>query len=126
MKSGSNFGRIKMEKIIAYCGIVCSDCPTFIATQKNDDEERMKVAKLWSKQYGGEYKTEDINCDGCLTKGPRVFSYCNMCEIRKCGQEKNVENCAYCEEYACGKLSKFFDEAPDAKKILDTIRASRP
>jgi len=127
MEIGSNFGRIKMKKMIAYCGLVCSDCPTFIATQKDDDEERKKVAELWSKQFGGEYKMEDINCDGCLTKGPRAFSYCKVCEIRKCGREKNVENCAYCEEYACEKLSKFFDEVKyqKPKKVLDTIRAAR-
>jgi hypothetical protein len=124
METSSTFGRIGMEKIIAYCGIICSECPTFIATQKNNDEERKKVAELWSKQYGREFKIEDINCDGCLTKGPRVLNYCNICEIRKCGREKNVENCAYCEDYACEKLSKFFDEVKyqKPKKVLDTIR----
>ncbi len=24
-----------------------------------------------------------------------MFSYCKVCEIRKCGQEKVVKNCAY-------------------------------
>ncbi len=115
-----------MEKMIAYCGLVCSDCPAFIATQKDDDEERRKVAELWSKQFGKEFRVEDINCDGCLTEGPRVIGYCNVCEIRKCGQKKNVKNCAYCEEYACERLSEFFAAVPNAKENLDTIRAARP
>jgi len=114
-----------VKKIIAFCGIVCSDCPVFIATKKDDNEERRRVAELWTKQYGEEYKPEDINCDGCLTKGPRVFSYCNTCEIRKCGQEKKVKNCAYCEEYICEKLAKLFNEYSKAKEVLDEIRASR-
>jgi len=25
-----------MDKIIAYCGLVCSDCPAYIATQAGD------------------------------------------------------------------------------------------
>jgi len=25
-----------MNKIVAYCGLVCSDCPAYIATQAND------------------------------------------------------------------------------------------
>ena len=33
-----------MEKMIAYCGLVCSDCGAFIATQKNDDKMRAEVA----------------------------------------------------------------------------------
>ena len=38
-----------MEKIIAYCGLICSECPAYIATQKDSDEERKKVAEKWSK-----------------------------------------------------------------------------
>lgn len=113
-----------MDRIVAYCGIICSDCPTFKATKMDDDAERRRVAKLWTKQYGKEFKMEDINCDGCLTRGQRVFSYCNICEIRKCARERNVENCAYCEDYACKKLSKLFDEFKPAKEVLDEIRAS--
>lgn len=52
-----------MDRIVAYCGIICSDCPTFKATKMDDDAERRRVAKLWTKQYGKEFKMEDINCD---------------------------------------------------------------
>lgn len=114
-----------MDRIVAYCGIICSDCPTFKATQMDDDAERKKVAELWTKQYGAEHRIEDINCDGCISKGPRIYRYCNTCEIRKCGQERNVENCAYCEEYTCEKLSKLFAEYKPAKEVLDKIRVSR-
>lgn len=114
-----------MARIVAYCGIICSDCPAFEATQMDDDAERRRVAELWTEQYSKEYKVEDINCDGCLTEGQRVFSYCNICEIRKCARERNVENCAYCEEYACEKLSKLFNEYTPAKEVLDEIRASK-
>ncbi|MCK4571680.1 DUF3795 domain-containing protein, partial [candidate division WOR-3 bacterium] len=37
-----------MDKMIAYCGIICTECPAFLATQKDDDEERKKVAEMWS------------------------------------------------------------------------------
>ena len=113
-----------MRRVVAFCGIVCSDCPAFIATKKDDNEERRRVAELWTKQYGEEYKPEDINCDGCLTDGQRIFRYCNVCEIRKCARERDVENCAHCEEYACEKLSKAFNEYKPAKEVLDDIRAS--
>jgi hypothetical protein len=112
-----------MEKMVGYCGIVCSDCPVMIATRKNDDAERQRVAEIFTKQYGKEYKPEDINCDGCVSgDDARVFSYCNICEMRKCGKEKGVSNCASCADYPCEKLSKLFAEYPKAKKTLDEIR----
>ncbi len=55
-----------MEKMIAFCGIVCTECPAFLATQKDDDNKRKKVAEMWSKQFKSEIKPVDINCDGCL------------------------------------------------------------
>jgi hypothetical protein len=113
-----------MEQIVAYCGITCSDCPTFKATKLNDDNERKRVAELWTKEYGRPFKTEDINCNGCLTRTAPVFSYCNMCEIRKCGQERNVKNCAYCDDYKCEKLSKLHEQAPKAKETLDKTHRS--
>jgi RecJ-like exonuclease len=111
-----------MEKTIAYCGITCSDCPTFKATKTNDNAERKRVAELWTKEYGHPFKSEDINCESCQTRGTRVFSYCNICEIRKCGQQKNVKNCAYCEDYKCEKLSKLHEQAPKLKETLANIR----
>jgi len=112
-----------MDKMIAFCGLTCTECLAFIATQKDVDKEREKVAKAWSKEFKCEIKPEDINCDGCLTKkGGRVFNYCKTCEIRKCGQEKEVKNCAYCDDYACEKLTKFFDMAHEAKIALAEIR----
>lgn len=110
-----------MTKIIGFCGLTCSECPAYKATQKDDDNERKKVAEMWSKEYDTNLKPEDINCDGCLN-GERVFNYCNTCEIRKCGKEKDVVNCAYCGDYACKKLNKFFKMAPDAKTTLDEIK----
>jgi len=111
-----------MEKMVGYCGIVCSDCPVLVATRKNDDAERRRVAEIFTKQYGKEYKPEDINCDGCITDSARIFSYCNICEIRKCGREKNVKNCGFCADYPCERLSKLYAEYSKAKETLEGIR----
>lgn len=121
-----------MEKIIGHCGVTCTDCPIFKATKMNDDAERNRVAELWTKEYGhplwtkeyGHPLPEDINCEGCLTRGTRVFNYTKICEIRKCGQERNVKNCAYCDDYKCEKISKLHEQAPKAKETLDQTRSS--
>jgi hypothetical protein len=55
-----------MKEMVAYCGLVCTECPTYQATQKNDNNARAKIAEAWSKQFKVNLKAEDINCDGCL------------------------------------------------------------
>jgi hypothetical protein len=111
-----------MKEMIAYCGITCTECPAFVATQKDDPDERTRVAEMWSKEFNVELKPEDINCDGCLADSSRLFSHCHVCEIRKCGQEKEVINCAYCDDYGCEKLTAFLDMVPEAKETLEEIR----
>ena len=111
-----------MEKMIAYCGLNCTECPAFIATQNDDDALRRETAETWSKQFNSEIKPEDINCDGCTTETSRIIGFSNICEIRKCGREKGVENCAYCNDYGCQKLEKFFEMVPMAKANLEEIR----
>ncbi len=113
-----------MGKMIAYCGLICTECPAYIATQKDSDEERKKVAEKWSKEFKSEVKPDAINCDGCLIEKGRLFSYCHECKIRKCAQEKTFKNCAYCDDYACEELNKFFGFAPIAKNNLDKIKQS--
>jgi len=109
-------------KMISYCGLICTECPTFLATQGNDDDKRKEVAELWSKQYGLPLKPQDMNCDGCLSEKGRIFGHCKVCETRKCARDKKLPNCAYCEDYACKKLDFIFKSAPAAKKSLDEIR----
>jgi hypothetical protein len=110
-----------MEKMIAVCGLACTDCPAFIATQNDDDAKRRKVAESWSSEKF-TLTAEDINCDGCLTKGGRLVAFCNDCEIRACGLERELANCAYCGDYPCVKLNKMFDQTSEARKNLDEIR----
>jgi hypothetical protein len=111
-----------MQEIVAYCGIVCSECPAYEATRANDNEARARVAEEWSRQYQHDFKAEDINCNGCLTAGDVQFGYCRMCEIRKCGSEKEVLNCAYCVQYPCDRLKDFHNQVPDARAKLEAIR----
>ncbi len=111
-----------MENMIGTCGIVCTACPAFIATKNDDNNAREELAKKWSKEFKSDIKSEHINCDGCLSTSGKLFTHCAVCEIRKCGHEKKVENCAVCEQYGCEKISNFHKMVPDAKKVLDNIK----
>jgi hypothetical protein len=111
-----------MDKKIAYCGLTCSECEAFLATQNDDQELRKKIAAQWTVEYKSEIKPEDINCVGCTSTEGAHIAYCGLCEIRACGLKRNVRNCAFCPEYACEKLAGFFAMAPAAKTALEAIR----
>jgi hypothetical protein len=111
-----------MTSMISMCGLDCSGCGAYIATQANDDEQRKKVAEEWAKAYHADVKPGDINCDGCTSGSDRIFNYLRVCEIRACGLQHNIHNCAHCPDYGCEKLSKFFKMAPQAQKTLEEIR----
>jgi len=91
------------------CGLDCSQCDAFIATENSDDKLREKTAREWTERYRKgkrnrpPVKPEDIVCKGCLSNGP-IYLYCQQCKIRKCGLEKEIKNCRQCENYKCGKL----------------------
>lgn len=114
-----------MKGMLSFCGLKCHECPALLATQANDDDKRAEVARVWSKAYQAVIQPADINCDGCLADGNRLFGHCRVCEIRKCGREKAVANCAHCNDYACEKLEMLFRMAPDARTTLDEIHLRR-
>lgn len=114
-----------MKEIVGYCGITCSECTAYLATQNNDDNARRKVAEDWSKRFKITLKPEDINCDGCIVIGKRQLGYSSICEIRKCGAGKKILNCGYCEAYPCQRIKNFHTNAPQAKAKLESIRRKR-
>ena len=130
-QSGKGADEKMSPEMIAYCGLNCITCPIYLATReknpKKQRREREQIVIAIKKYLGEEKQVEDItDCDGCKAQGGRLYSGCQKCQIRKCASEKGLENCAYCSEYPCEKLSKFFDsegEQAGAKKRLDAIKA---
>jgi len=118
--------------MLAYCGIECSKCPAYIAKKENNDELRKKFAEEQSKLHDIDIPLEMINCDGCRSSGEHM-GYCSMCKIRECCVEKQLENCALCDDYVCEELEKVYtymrdvmgkaiNGVPEAKITLDEIR----
>ena len=113
-----------MDKIIAYCGLVCTDCPAYIATQANDRTALERVAAQWREDYNApDISVESIICDGCLRDDGRHCSHCFECEIRACGVARDLANCAHCPEYACEKLEGFFGIVSEARATLEGIHS---
>jgi hypothetical protein len=113
-----------MERMIAYCGLTCTECPAYIATQSHDVDAMARIAEEWSVEYNAQLTADDCWCSGCLAEKGPWMSHCAECGIRACGVGKGVENCAHCEDYGCGKLTEFFGFVPLAKETLDGIRTA--
>lgn len=118
-----------METIIACCGLRCDSCPIHLATLEPDQTSKQKMRESIAEQctalYGMNIRPGDVtDCDGCRANTGRLFSGCLTCEIRKCAGMKPIENCAYCSDYACGRLTEFFSAAPEAQIQLEKIRRS--
>lgn len=107
---------------IAYCGVICMECPAYIGTQTHNLTLLEETAKNWAKEFGRPCRPEDILCDGCRSSSQQICSYVVNCEIRRCCKNEGLENCSFCDEYPCNYLEEFFTHLPHAKNILDKIR----
>jgi hypothetical protein len=106
----------------AYCGMECSQCPTYQATQSDDLQARETAAGQWSKIFRMRLSAEEINCDGCKSDGGRLFGHCRTCRIKQCCTRRGLDSCAGCEEYACEELSAFFALVPQSRIALEAMR----
>lgn len=113
-----------MQRMVAYCGLVCTECDSYKATQKGDRKALEELARKAKTDFGVDATADGCMCDGCLPTGGRKINYCSKCEIRACAVAKKLENCGHCADYACEKLAKFLTMATKAKPILDAIHAS--
>jgi len=113
---------------IAYCGLDCAECPTYIATKTNDPVLQEKTAREWSAQFAAftgrnDLRAEEMVCDGCRAADERVFLGCRVCPMRTCAREQKFMTCAECGRFeTCDPLNGFFTQAADAKARLVELR----
>ena len=109
-----------MNKYIAYCGLDCETCEARQATINNDNELRVRVAKLWSELNGVGITPEMINCTGCRIPGVKS-PYCDsLCPIRQCAMQKQMETCGSCPEMkTCDQLKMITGTNKEALRRLE-------
>lgn len=87
-----------MNTYIAYCGLDCETCEARLATVRDDDALRAKVAAHWSELNGVAITPEMINCGGCRIDGKKTVFCESLCPVRQCALEKQVQTCRDCPE----------------------------
>jgi len=115
-----------MSEIIAICGINCAECEAYQASQVNDVEMLKQVALHWEEAYHlPPLDVKYVTCDGCQSTTSRLSGHCYECDIRACGMQRGLPNCAHCDEFeTCTKLEKFFQFAPELRPALEKIHRS--
>ena len=114
-----------MEKIIGACGLVCSECPAFLATRAGDAAAIARVAEEWTKTYATDVRPEHVWCDGCMTGGERACAHAAECEVRACVAGRGLTSCAACADYGCETIEAFLQMVPPARATLAALRAGR-
>jgi hypothetical protein len=111
------------DKMIAYCGLVCTSCEGYLATQADDEVWKEQLAAKARSDFGMlDATTAAVTCDGCKS-GARMGAYCFVCEIRACGVSRGVENCAECPEFdSCERIQKFIEMVPEARETFASLR----
>lgn len=111
------------ERIIAFCGIDCAACPAYVATEAGDEDLLAKTAAEWSSD-DEPLAPEDVICHSCTQTEKRLYKWCSACRMKDCCREKDIPNCAHCDEYACDDLKKLWDmvASPEPRLVLDDIR----
>jgi hypothetical protein len=88
--------RKPVSHYVAYCGFNCTRCSS----------------------YSGA-------CEGCLAKeGAQLQRYPTTCGIRACARERELVNCAHCDEYPCARLERHFARSLMSKAALEEVRES--
>lgn len=109
-----------MKTQLSPCGIDCSVCDAYIATQTQDLALKQKLVDGYKANMGKEITFEELDCDGCPSEG-RKISFCAVCAIRKCAFEKGYATCAECSDFPCEKGSFIWTEGSASKAKLESL-----
>ncbi len=109
-----------MSKMVSACGVLCSDCPAYLADMKGPDYQQ-RVAKAWREFFGRNDLSQDISCHGCLSPDDQVFHTSRKCQARLCCLSRIFTTCAECPVESCPTLEKaqsIWDAVPEFANVL--------
>lgn len=105
---------------IGYCGLLCYQCPLYIPTKNNDFSAKEKLAIECSTE-SIKFTADGMTCEGCFWEKNDTSKMCGDCEIRKCAQNKDVDNCGVCSIYPCVIVEKRLSVDSDCRVRLNKI-----
>ena len=111
-----------MSITIAFCGLDCSNCKAYLATQARDFLAIEQIAAEGRLTFNDStIDAAYVMCDGCPTRTGRLCGYCQQCAVRACCLQRGYQNCSQCPDYACAALTGLLLQIPDARARLDAM-----
>ena len=112
---------LKMEIfMIAHCGIICEECPSYKGTITGDQSLLVKM----NEQYGdGKMDAVDFVCLGCKYADLKLIATdCSRCAIRACALAKGKDFCATCDEYlTCETVKPYRGDGASARDKMNAL-----
>ena len=103
-----------MKQIIAACGYRCDLCPVFEKNIGNSDKNKLSEGYL--RYFDYKVSPEEIkSCGGCSKEGDA------NCPVEPCVIERDIENCAHCDEFPCEKLKLKMNAVEDRIKDVSSL-----
>lgn len=96
-------------ELLARCGFRCDLCPAYQENIKTN-ADRVGVSEGWRRLFGFEIPPEEIACAGCHNEGKHADA---QCPVRPCAIQKNLPNCASCDNFGCDALKTRMDFLED-------------
>ena len=109
---------------ISYCGLLCYECPIFIATKNNDLEAKKQLAIDCSSE-DNTFTADDMTCKGCFWNKNDTTKMCGDCETRNCAKSKSVNNCGLCRDYPCDIVERRIPKGSENRIRLDNIKSNQ-
>lgn len=109
-----------MDSRMSACGVLCSDCPAYLAATKGVAHQK-RTAEAWQRIYGLQELAKNISCGGCLGPTDQLFHTSRNCRARRCCRRKAFASCAQCPVERCSDLEcaqSVWDEVPELGKAL--------
>lgn len=118
---------------VTYCGLYCGLCLNHTKIPKEASSLSLTLKKnewdKWAPEFMPGFK-EFWSFLDMLTNLDKHWGICKTgcgdpgCSIRECAKEKNLESCAFCDNYVCDKFARlaesyeaFFQDALRMKEI---------
>ena len=95
----------KVNPMMSACGVMCSDCPAYLAVSRGLAYQQ-RVVEAWHRIYDLDEPTANISCGGCLGPDEDVFHTCLRCTARRCCLSSGYASCAECSKKECEDLER--------------------
>ena len=100
---------------VALCGLDCSQCKVYQATQMAEGMERKHLQEViaadWTERFHYNFEPKHMICHGC--QSDQLCGYCQQCDMRACAQSKALTACKDCETFPCERLTTFKENAAE-------------